>query len=133
MNQSFSLTELEAYLDEALPAGAMAEVEKALRSDESLAGLLADINGRRDAGVHSLGGVWRRARLSCPSREQLGSYLLEALPDGAASYVPKTRLAMVSYPSWPRFRPSYGSTLSPQREARTESGGSPDRAATYIR
>ena len=83
----FSLTELEAYLDEALPPDAMAQVEKALRSDESLAGQLADINGRRDAGVHSLGGVWRRARLSCPSREQLGSYLLDALPHDAADYV----------------------------------------------
>ena len=87
MNEPFSLTELEAYLDEALPPEAMARVEEALRSDESLAGQLADINGRRDAGMHSLGGVWRRARLSCPSREQLGSYLLEALPEDAAGYV----------------------------------------------
>ncbi len=87
MNKPFSLTELEAYLDEALPADAMARVEEALRSDKSLAGQLADINGRHDAGVHSLGGVWRRARLSCLSHEQLGSYLLEALPSDAADYV----------------------------------------------
>ena len=48
---------------------------------------LAAINGRRDAGVHSLGEIWRRHRLSCPSREQLGSYLLGVLPRDAADYV----------------------------------------------
>ena len=48
---------------------------------------LAAINGRRDAGVHSLGEIWRRHRLSCPSREQLGSYLLGVLPRDAADYM----------------------------------------------
>ena len=37
------------------------------------------INGRRDAGIHTIGEIWRRHRVSCPTREQLGSYLLEAL------------------------------------------------------
>ena len=43
---------------------------------------------RRDAGVHSVGEIWRRQRLSCPSREQLGSFLLGALDDGPhANYI----------------------------------------------
>jgi hypothetical protein len=45
------------------------------------------INARRDAGVHSLGEIWRRHRISCPSRGQLGSYLLDALPEELADYI----------------------------------------------
>ena len=37
--------------------------------------------------MHSLGEIWRRHRLSCPSREQFGSYLLGVLADDAADYV----------------------------------------------
>ena len=83
MAADFTNTELEAFLDEALPVERMAAIEDALRKSESLQQQLAAINGRRDAGVHSLGEIWRRHRLSCPSREQLGSYLLGVqLPRG---------------------------------------------------
>ena len=85
---------LDAYLDEALPPEEMAQVEQALRKDPALARQLAAITARRDAGVHSLGGIWRRHRLTCPSREQLGSYLLDALPDEWADYI-KFHLEMV--------------------------------------
>jgi hypothetical protein len=37
--------------------------------------------------VHSLGEVWRRHRLSCPPRQQLGSYLLESLDADLAAYI----------------------------------------------
>jgi hypothetical protein len=84
---SFSNSELEAFLDEALPVERMTAIEETLRSNDELQKRLAAINGRRDAGVHSLGEIWRRHRLSCPSREQLGSYLLGVLPRGAADYV----------------------------------------------
>ncbi len=87
MTRSFSTTELEAYLDEALPAEQMARIEQALRSDRSLVRQLAGINARRDAGVHSLGEIWRRHRLSCASREQLGSYVLGVLSKEAADYL----------------------------------------------
>jgi hypothetical protein len=83
----FSNSELEAYLDEALPTERMSAIEDALRGSEELQKRLTAINGRRDAGVHSLGEIWRRHRLSCPSREQLGSYLLGVLPKGAADYI----------------------------------------------
>lgn len=84
---NFSTTELEAYLDESLPAERMASIEAELRANDALRQSLVEINGRRDAGVHSLGDIWRRHRLSCPTREQLGSYLLKILDDGCADYV----------------------------------------------
>ncbi len=83
----FSNAELEAFLDESLPVERMTAIEEAMRSSEELQKRLAAINGRRDAGVHSLGEIWRRHRLSCPSREQLGSFLLGVLPREAADYV----------------------------------------------
>ena len=84
---AFRQADLEAYLDEALPPEEMARIEKALRVDHLLARRLAGIHSRRNAGVHSLGEIWRRHRLSCPSRQQLGSLLLGALPDDLARYV----------------------------------------------
>ncbi len=79
MPHSYSTAELDAYLDEALSAEQMAGVEEALRQSEALRGQLKELIGRRDAGVHTLGGIWRRHRLSCPSRTELGSYLLGVL------------------------------------------------------
>jgi hypothetical protein len=83
----FTQAELEAYLDEALSPQEMAAMETELRGRPDLLGQLAAINARRDAGVHSLGEVWRRNRLSCPPREQLGSYLLSALDDDTSRYI----------------------------------------------
>jgi hypothetical protein len=87
MSPSFSDGELEAYLDEVLSVERMTAVEAALRENEVLQKRLAAINGRRDAGFHSLGEIWRRHRLSCPTREQLGSFLLGVLTDDVADYV----------------------------------------------
>ena len=86
MLKQFSNSELEAFLDESLPVERMTAIEDALRHSEELQKRLTAINGRRDAGVHSLGEIWRRHRLSCPSREQLGSYLLGVLPREMADY-----------------------------------------------
>lgn len=81
-------TELEAFLDESLPPARMAAIEESLRAgDEALTAQIAEVSGRRDAGLHSLGEVWRRRRLTCPSREELGSYLLGVLDDDFADYV----------------------------------------------
>jgi hypothetical protein len=87
MKPEFSTSDLEAYLDESLPSERMAAVEDALRHDSALQKQLVAINGRRDAGVHSLGEVWRRHRLSCPSREQLGSFLLGVLSREESEYI----------------------------------------------
>ena len=87
MSNSFTNAQLEAYLDESLPQEQMTAVETALRDDPQLAEQLSRLVGGRDAGVHSLGAIWRRHRLSCPSREQLGSYLLEVLEAEQADYI----------------------------------------------
>lgn len=81
-----SPADLEAYLDEALPAEQMAAIEQRLRQDPSLARRVGLIHSRRDAGVHSLGEIWRQARLTCPTRDQWGSFLLGVLPAPAADY-----------------------------------------------
>ena len=87
MSHPFSNSDLEAFLDEALPTERMAAIEEALRNDGELQNRITAVNGRRDAGVHSLGEIWRRHRLSCPSREQIGSYLLGVLSDGEIDYI----------------------------------------------
>jgi hypothetical protein len=87
MPSDFATSELEAYLDELLPIERMAAIEDALRHSDELQKRVTAINGRRDAGVHSLGEIWRRHRLSCPPRDQLGSYLLGVLPRETADYV----------------------------------------------
>jgi len=83
----FTQAELEAYLDEALSPSEMAAMEAALRSRPDLLQQLAMINARRDGGVHSVGEIWRRNRLSCLTREQIGTYLLGALDAEQACYV----------------------------------------------
>jgi len=85
--RAFTQQELEAYIDEALPPEDMARIEGELRQRPELMEVLVAINGRRDAGMHSLGEIWRRHRLSCPTREQLGSYLLGATTKDHADYI----------------------------------------------
>ena len=79
---------LRAYLADALPADRMARVEKALRDSAELRARLEDVRQNRgDAHLHTLGAIWRRGRLTCPSRQQLGSFLLDALDPDLASYI----------------------------------------------
>ena len=80
-------SDLERYLDEDLPAEEMTQIEKLLRDNPKLMAKLERLIEQRDAGVHSFAAIWRRDRLSCPDREQLGSYLLGAMPDDRRSYV----------------------------------------------
>ncbi len=78
---------LTLYLNDALSEGETAQVEQALRDSESLRRLLRVVMQERDRGEHSLGAIWRRDRLSCPTREQLGSYLLRAIDDDLLDYI----------------------------------------------
>lgn len=86
MSNQVSLSDMEAFLDEALPHEQMSEIESALRSEEELQLVLVETISRRDTGIHSLGEIWRRHRASCPSREELGSFLLEILPEDQQAY-----------------------------------------------
>jgi DNA-binding phage protein len=79
--------QLHAYLDDALSDAETARVEQALRDSESLRRSLRQAMQERDRGEHSLGAVWRRERLTCPTREQLGSYLLQVLDEGEQDYL----------------------------------------------
>lgn len=87
MTRPLTEADLEAYLDEALTPPEMAAIETQLRRSPPLLQQLALIHSRRDAGVHSLGDIWRRHRLSCPSREELGRFLLGALDEAHAWYI----------------------------------------------
>ena len=79
--------QLSAFLEEALPAEQLAELERRLRDDASLRQRLATVIGREDAGLHSVGVIWRRRRLSCPDRNELAQYLLDVLEDEPAAYI----------------------------------------------
>jgi hypothetical protein len=82
-----SQEQLAGYFDDALCDRETAEVEQALRQSEALREQLRALMQQRDRGEHSLGAIWRRHRLSCPSREQLGSYLLGVLDTEQHDYV----------------------------------------------
>lgn len=79
--------DLRAYLAEQLPAARMAMIEQSLRDSEALRRQLAMLARDNDQGGFSVGEVWRRGRLSCPTRGQLGAYLLQALDEGPREYI----------------------------------------------
>lgn len=83
----FTDAELNAFLDEALPPGRCSELEHELRSNAELRGRLVEVRGKETAGLHTLGAIWRRSRLSCPSRSELGQYVLGTLDAEAADYI----------------------------------------------
>lgn len=83
----FTEAELEAYLDETLDPERASLIESQLSEGSELLARLSHINGRRDAGVHTLGEIWRRNQLGVPTREDLGSYLLGILEDDKKAYI----------------------------------------------
>jgi hypothetical protein len=89
---------LRSYLADALPAEELARIEKALRDSADLRARLEDVRANRgDANLHTLGAIWRRGRLTCPSRQQLGSYLLDVLDPELADYL-KFHIEVVECP-----------------------------------
>jgi hypothetical protein len=79
---------LRSYLADALPGEDLARVEKALRDSSELRARLEDVRqNRSDSNLHTLGAIWRRGRLTCPTRQQLGSFLLDALDPELAGYL----------------------------------------------
>jgi hypothetical protein len=82
-----SREQLAGYLDDLLSESETAQVEQALRQSESLRRQLRGVMQERDRGEHSIGAIWRRSRLTCPTRTQLGSYLLGVLEPDLADYI----------------------------------------------
>jgi hypothetical protein len=69
---------LRDYLHDALPDPELVAVEKALRESAKLRAVYKEVVEQEDRGEHTLGAIWRRERVSCLSRDQLGSYVLGA-------------------------------------------------------
>jgi hypothetical protein len=84
---SWTDRELTAWLDELLPAARMVEFEQQLRADTNLQARVALVIRHRDQGGNSIGEVWQRARLSCPTRTEMGGYLLGTINPEVAQYV----------------------------------------------
>src|SRR6266567_4143432 len=82
-----SREQLHAFLDDALSEVETARIERVLRDSPELQGRLHQVMQERDRGEHSIGAIWRRQRLSCPTREQLGSYLLGVLDEAYLDYI----------------------------------------------
>jgi hypothetical protein len=70
-----SREQLHAYLDDALADSDAARIERALRDSDELREQLRVVREEQDRGEHSIGAIWRRERLSCPSREDLNGFL----------------------------------------------------------
>jgi len=87
VSSEFTDAELEAYLDESLDSLRAAEIESAIKTDKELIRRLSMINGRRDAGIHTLGEIWRRNQIGVPSAETMGNFLLGVLPEDEADYI----------------------------------------------
>lgn len=83
----FNDSELEAYLDESLDSARASEIETALRNDPELLKRLSQINGRRDAGIHTLGEIWRRNQVGVPSPEEIEQHLQGSLPKEDSEYI----------------------------------------------
>ena len=82
VDAGFSDEELAAYLREQLPVERSSAIEQALRDDEAVRRRLAAVAADGEEG-RSVGAIWREARLSCPSRDDLGALLLGALDPAA--------------------------------------------------
>lgn len=78
---------LRDYMNDALPDAELAAVEQRLRDDPAARLLLEDAREDEARGEHSVGAIWRREHISCPTRDQLGGYLLQALDDDHFEYI----------------------------------------------
>lgn len=79
--------ELLAFLDELMPPEKSAILEKSLRERTDLQHRAALLLRKRDSGAHSVGEIWRRRNLSCPSRQTLSSVILGIADPDLEDYV----------------------------------------------
>jgi hypothetical protein len=72
---SFTDEELLAYINECLPVSRCAAIEDILRQSEPLRQRLSRLIADQDQGGPTLGEIWRRGRVSCPTRSLWTAYL----------------------------------------------------------
>jgi hypothetical protein len=78
---------IRAFLADELPGELSAYIERTARESPAIN---ERINAERDAmlrGDHSLGAIWQDHQMSCPTREQLGAFLLDAVDPDHAKYI----------------------------------------------
>jgi len=78
---------LSDYMHDALPDAELAVVEQRLRAEPDARMLLEEVRQEEERGEHSIGAIWRREHISCPNRDQLGGYLLQALDEDLLNYI----------------------------------------------
>lgn len=79
--------QLRQFIHEEFDEVEMAMLEKQIRNSVELQTRLDQIRQSEERGEHSLGAIWRRAQITCPTREQLGSYLLKAMSADQRKYI----------------------------------------------
>jgi hypothetical protein len=89
--------ELADFLEDSLDPIRTATLEKLIRNSPELQERLDRIRIRFDGGEHSLGAVWQRDRLSCPTRDELSAYLNQILDPAPADYL-KFHLEVIACP-----------------------------------
>ncbi len=84
---TFSDAELVAYIEECLPIARSAEIETHLRGSNELQQRLSALIAVIDQGGCSLGDLWRRNHISCPSRTLWTAYLDGELGEALRRYL----------------------------------------------
>ncbi len=87
MNHPITDVELIDFLRETLPEPRMIEIEQAIRGDIGLQERLEVLVAQQDSGADGIGAIWKRFRLSCPTRETLGSYLFNVLSPEESQFI----------------------------------------------
>ena len=118
MNSEFTDADLESYLDETLHPDLAMDLEQSLKEDEKLLSRLSHINGRRDAGIHTLGEIWRRNQVGVPNRQQIEDYVSGKLDADHADYI-KFRLDILKC----RYTIAHVNDLSGKNEAKDSEQG----------
>lgn len=78
---------LREYLHDLLPPSELASVERALRADAALRELFDEVRGEEDRGEHTVGAIWKREHVTCPTRDELGGYVIQALAPERLAYI----------------------------------------------
>lgn len=87
MNPRIDKRKLREYLHDLLPASELAAVERALRTDPATQQLFEEVRSEEDRGEHTVGAIWKREHVTCPTRDELGGYVIRALAPERLEYI----------------------------------------------